>query len=104
MAKDITDITFSKETDSGLVLIDFWAPWCGPCRMQAPVLDALSNQYSENQLKIVKINIDENPETPAEYGVMSIPTLLLKKDGKVVNKAIGVQSEERLLEMIFPYL
>jgi thioredoxin len=100
MAKNITDATFSEETDKGLVLIDFWATWCGPCRMQAPILDQLSEQYDEDEFKIVKMDVDENPETPASFGVMSIPTLILKKDGQVVDKAIGVQTKDQIEAMI----
>ena len=104
MTKEITDATFAQETDKGLVLIDFWAAWCGPCRMQAPILDQLSEKYVEKDLKITKMDVDANPATPAEFGVMSIPTLILKKDGEVVEKAIGVQNKEQLEAMIAPYL
>ena len=104
MAKEITDKTFSEETDKGLVLIDFWATWCGPCRMQAPILEQLANEYEEDELKIVIMDVDENPETPASFGIMSIPTLLLKKDGQVVEKAVGVHSKEQLRQMIDQYL
>ena len=104
MTKEITDATFAQETDKGLVLIDFWAAWCGPCRMQAPILDQLSEKYDEEDLKIKKMHVDANPATPAEFGVMSIPTLILKKDGEVVEKAIGVQNKEQLEAMIAPYL
>ena len=100
MAKNITDATFAEETDQGLVLIDFWATWCGPCRMQAPILEQLSEQYDEDEFKIVKMDVDENPETPASFGVMSIPTLILKKDGQVVDKAIGVQTKDQIEAMI----
>ena len=100
MANNITDATFAEETDKGLVLIDFWATWCGPCRMQAPILDQLSEQYDEDEFKIVKMDVDENPETPASFGVMSIPTLILKKDGQVVDKAIGVQTKDQIEAMI----
>ncbi len=89
MAKEITDKTFSEETDKGLVLIDFWATWCGPCRMQAPILEQLANEYDEDELKIVKMDVDENPETPASFGIMSIPTLLLKKTDKWLIKQLG---------------
>ena len=104
MTKEITDATFAQETDKGLVLIDFWAAWCGPCRMQAPILDQLSEKYDEEDFKITKMDVDANPVTPAEFGVMSIPTLILKKDGEVVEKAIGVQNKEQLEAMIAPYL
>ena len=103
MAKNITDATFAEETDKGLVLIDFWATWCGPCRMQAPILEQLAESYDEDEFKIVKMDVDENPETPASFGVMSIPTLILKKDGQVVDKAIGVQTKEQIEAMIAPH-
>lgn len=104
MSKAITDTTFSTETDKGLVLIDFWATWCGPCRMQAPILDQLGNEYEEDELKIVKMDVDENPETPASFGIMSIPTLLLKKDGQVVDKAVGVHTKDQLKEMVASHM
>lgn len=104
MTEAITDKTFASETDQGLVLIDFWATWCGPCRMQAPILEQLAEEYDESELKIVKMDVDENQETPQQFGIMSIPTLLLKKDGEVVNKAVGVQSKEQLRAMIDQYL
>src|SRR5699024_12108949 len=94
-AKAITDQNFQEETDTGLVLIDFWATWCGPCRMQAPILDKLAEEY-EDQVKIVKMDVDENPETPSQFSVMSIPTLLLKKDGEVVETMVGVQAKAQL--------
>ncbi|MGX7148705.1 thioredoxin [Enterococcus ureasiticus] len=104
MTQVITDKEFSTETDSGLVLIDFWATWCGPCRMQSPILEQLSEEYDESEVKITKMDVDENPETPASFGIMSIPTLLLKKDGEVVEKAVGVHSKEQLRAMIDKYL
>ena len=81
MTKAITDATFEAETKEGLVLVDFWATWCGPCRMQAPILEKLSEELSEDELKILKMDVDENPETARTFGIMSIPTLLFKKDG-----------------------
>lgn len=104
MSRVVTDTTFKEETDKGLVLIDFWATWCGPCRMQAPILDQLSEEYDEDEFRIVKMDVDENPQTPQQFGIMSIPTLLLKKDGQVVEKAVGVHSKEQLRQMIDQYL
>ena len=104
MSQVVTDTTFNEETDKGLVLIDFWATWCGPCRMQAPILDQLSEEYDEDEFRIVKMDVDENPQTPQQVGIMSIPTLLLKKDGQVVEKAVGVHSKEQLRQMIDQYL
>ncbi|MDQ8217715.1 thioredoxin [Enterococcus faecium] len=103
MSQVITDKTFNEETDKGLVLIDFWATWCGPCRMQAPILDQLEQEYDE-EFRIAKMDVDENPETPQQFGIMSIPTLMLKKDGQVVEKAVGVHSKEQLRQMIDQYL
>ncbi|MDQ8549547.1 thioredoxin [Enterococcus faecium] len=104
MSQVITDKTFNEETDKGLVLIDFWATWCGPCRMQAPILDQLEQEYDEKEFRIAKMDVDENPETPQQFGIMSIPTLMLKKDGQVVEKAVGVHSKEQLRQMIDQYL
>lgn len=100
MAKEITDATFSQEINEGLVLVDFWAPWCGPCRMQAPILDQLSQKYDETELKITKLNVDDNPQTAASFGVMSIPTLLFFKDGELVEKRVGVQPKPALEEIV----
>lgn len=104
MSQVITDKTFNEETDKGLVLIDFWATWCGPCRMQAPILVQLEQEYDEEEFRIAKMDVDENPETPQQFGIMSIPTLMLKKDGQVVEKAVGVHSKEQLRQMIDQYL
>ena len=104
MSQVITDKTFNEETDKGLVVIDFWATWCGPCRMQAPILDQLEQEYDEEEFRIAKMDVDENPETPQQFGIMSIPTLMLKKDGQVVEKAVGVHSKEQLRQMIDQYL
>ena len=100
MSQVVTDKTFNEETDNGLVLIDFWATWCGPCRMQAPILEQLSEEYDEDEFRVVKMDVDENPETPASFGIMSIPTLVLKKDGQVVDKVIGVHTKDQLKELI----
>ena len=100
MAKEITDATFSQEISEGLVLVDFWAPWCGPCRMQAPILDQLSQKYDETELKITKLNVDDNPQTAASFSVMSIPTLLFFKDGELVEKRVGVQPKPALEEIV----
>lgn len=104
MATAITDATFKNETDEGLVLIDFWATWCGPCRMQAPILDQLAESYDDGELKIVKMDVDENPDTPKSFGIMSIPTLILKKDGEVVEKVVGVHTKPQLEELIKQHL
>ena len=100
MAHIVTDATFEAETNEGLVLVDFWATWCGPCLMQAAILDQLSEEIDEDVLKIVKIDVDENPNTAQEFGIMSIPTLLFKKDGKVVKQVAGVHTKEQIKDIV----
>lgn len=100
MAKAITDATFEAETKEGLVLVDFWATWCGPCRMQAPILEKLSQELSEDELKILKMDVDENPETARAFGIMSIPTLLFKKDGQVVKQVAGVHTAAQIKAIV----
>ncbi|GLH64718.1 MULTISPECIES: thioredoxin [Bacillaceae] len=94
-----TDQTFAAETKEGLTLVDFWAPWCGPCRMVAPVLEEV-DQVMGDKVKIVKVNVDENPETASKFGVMSIPTLLVFKNGELVDKTIGYQPKEALVQLL----
>ncbi len=97
--KDLTVADFEAETRNGVVLVDFWAPWCGPCRMQTPILQRLAARVA-GRAKIAKVNVDEEPELAMRYGVRSIPTLLLMKDGQVVQQLIGVQSEAKLAALI----
>ncbi|WP_456278070.1 thioredoxin [Bacillus sp. AK128] len=96
---NVTDQNFTAETSEGLVLADFWAPWCGPCKMIAPVLEELDGEMGE-KVKIVKLDIDENPDTASQFGVMSIPTLLVIKNGEVVDKVIGFQPKDALAEVL----
>ena len=100
MVKAITDATFEAETKEGLVLVDFWATWCGPCRMQAPILEKLSPELSEDELKILKMDVDENPETARAFGIMSIPTVLFKKDGQVVKQVAGVHTAAQIKAIV----
>ena len=97
--KDLTVADFEAETRNGVVLVDFWAPWCGPCRMQTPILQGLAARVA-GRAKIAKVNVDEEQELAMRYGVRSIPTLLLMKDGQVVQQLIGVQSEAKLAALI----
>ncbi|MBB5148236.1 MULTISPECIES: thioredoxin [Ureibacillus] len=94
-----TDQNFSQEISSGLVLVDFWAAWCGPCKMIAPVLEELDAEMG-SEVKIVKVDVDNNPATAAEYQIMSIPSLLLFKDGQLIAKTVGFQPKEALVEFI----
>jgi len=92
MVKNVTKSTYEAEVlkSDVPVVVDFWAPWCGPCRMQVPILDQLDKEL-DGKMKVVKVNVDEEGELAMTFGVQSIPTLLFYKDGKVINKAIGVR-------------
>jgi thioredoxin 1 len=98
----VTDQTFTTEIKEGLVLVDFWAPWCGPCKMIAPVLEEIDAEIGD-KVGIIKLNVDENPETTKSFGVMSIPTLILFKDGVEADKVIGFQPKEALTELILKH-
>lgn len=94
MAKEIGSAEFDSEVlgEKELpVLVDFWAPWCGPCRSQGPIIEQFSKQ-NEGKIKVYKVNVDENGDIAARYGIMSIPTLLVFRDGQVSNKAVGLQN------------
>lgn len=91
----VSDQDFSQQISEGVVLTDFWAPWCGPCKMIAPVLEEINEEIGDN-LKIAKLNVDENQETAGKYGVMSIPTLMIFKDGEMVEQIVGFQPKDQL--------
>ncbi|GLI05840.1 MULTISPECIES: thioredoxin [Paenibacillus] len=97
---NVSDQSFSTEVEgSGTVLVDFWAPWCGPCKMIAPVLEELDTEIGES-VKIAKVNVDDNPESASRFGVMSIPTLIVFKDGQPVDKIVGFQSKDALKNVL----
>ena len=96
---EITDKDFDKTIAKGVVLVDFWAPWCGPCRLQAPILDKVAEKLGATA-RIVKVNVDDNTESAGKFGIQSIPTLLLFKDGTEANRFTGVTSEADLVKAI----
>ncbi len=97
----VTDESFQKEVleSEQPTFVDFWASWCGPCRMIGPVFEELSGQYS-GKVKFVKVNVDENPKTPANYGVRGIPTLIMFKEGKVVEQVVGAVPKAQLETLV----
>ena len=97
----VSDATFDQEVlkNPAPVLVDFWAEWCGPCKMIAPILDDVAREYAD-RLKVVKLNIDDSPETPPKYGIRGIPTLMLFKNGGVEATKVGAMSKSQLAAFI----
>ncbi len=102
MAEGVIDLDgngYDDVTKSGVVLVDFWAPWCGPCKMQTPILEKVAAEIGEKAV-IAKVNVDENPELAAKYGIRSIPTLSLLKDGENKQQLVGLQQQAALVSAI----
>lgn len=89
MVQAVTDSNYKTETDTGVTLTDFWATWCGPCRMQSPVIDKLAE--SRDDVKFVKMDVDANPETPKSFGIMAIPTLVIKKMARLLRSLLAIK-------------
>ncbi|WP_300642163.1 thioredoxin [uncultured Helicobacter sp.] len=96
---ELTKDNFAEHTQSGVALVDFWAPWCGPCRMLSPVIDKLTEEF-EGKAKICKVNTDEQEELSAQFGIRSIPTMLFFKNGEVVDQMVGATSEQVLKDKL----
>ena len=95
MTIEVTDATFQEETKDGIVLVDFWATWCGPCKMLAPTVSEIADEY-EGKVKVCKLDVDQAMDIAMSYGVASIPTLILFKDGEIVKKSVGVVSKTEI--------
>ena len=97
MIEELTSENFEEVTAAGVVLVDFWAVWCGPCKMQSPIVDAFAKAHSD--VKVCKVNVDEQPALAMRFGIMSIPTLMVFRGGEAVKKTVGLSSLEEIEEM-----
>lgn len=103
MILEVTDGDFDESIGYGVTLVDFWAPWCGPCRALLPVMDEISEEMSGNMVKILKYNIDDNVEVRTRYAIVSVPSLLLFRDGKLLAQRIGIASKKIIQDWIKEY-
>lgn len=101
MVDEVTDKNFNEETKDGVTLTDFWATWCGPCRMQSPIIEQLAEERQD--VHFTKMDVDENKTTAQNLGIMAIPTLIIKKDGQIVDRLTGYTPKDRLNEILDQY-
>lgn len=99
MAFEFTDTNFETKSAEGVAVVDFWAEWCGPCRMIGPIIEELASDY-EDKATVGKVNVDDNPEISMKFGIRSIPTILILKNGEVVDKQVGVTTKKALADKI----
>lgn len=102
--KDLTNETYHQTIKNGLHLVDFWAAWCGPCKMQGPILAELEKEYASEAVQISKVNVDDYPEIAGQYGIQSIPTMLILKEGQVVKQLVGVHMKQQLQQELAAYM
>ena len=102
MVLQLSDANFNKEVlkSDQVALVDFWAPWCGPCQKLGPVIEELASELEKEPVKVGKVNVDENPATPGQYGIMSIPTVMIFKAGEPVDQIVGLQSKDALVKRL----
>lgn len=96
--KESNTKAFEQDIQNGLTVVDFWAPWCGPCRSQTPILEQFAQKYAD-KVNVIKVNTDENGDLAQRFGIMSIPTIMVFQDGELKNRAVGVQSIENLAKL-----
>jgi len=96
---EVSDVNFMETIKTGVTLVDFWAPWCGPCMMQGPIVDKVAEKVA-GKAKVAKVNVDDGTRTAGQYGIRSIPTIIVFKDGEAVQQFVGVQSEAQLMAAI----
>ena len=99
MVTELTDQTFDEKTNNGVTFTDFWATWCGPCKMIAPIVTEIADEY-DGKILVGKVNVDEEPDLTMQYNVSSIPTLMVFKNGQLVNKAVGYREKDEILKML----
>lgn len=101
--KEVTDNDFQSAIETGVTMVDFWAPWCAPCRLVAPVLEELQQDMGD-KVSIVKLNVDENPDTAGQYGITSIPTLLVFKNGALVDRTVGAGPKDHYQSLLSKHI